>query len=90
MSRATISLTALRGAVEQAAESELKARLPNIGPAALGHAHVVAANLATILVSEVLQELDHPAQFTASREDHIATDPAAAHMDEAVGLIVRR
>ena len=90
MSQATISLTALRGAIEQAAESELSSFLPDISPGVAGRAHVVAANLAAVLVSEVLRGLGHPAQFVASREDHIATDEAAAHMDDAVDCVVSR
>ncbi len=90
MSRSANSLTALRGAIEQAAEIELKSRLPNISPEAVGHAHVVAADLAAVLVSEVLRELGHPAQFVASREDHITTDKAGDHMDNAVACVVSR
>lgn len=85
-----IKLTELRAAIERAAESELESLVPDISPGAWGHGQVVAANLAVVLVSEVLQNLEHPARFTAGREDHITTVTAGTCMDEAVALIAQR
>lgn len=88
MSIEVFEITALRAALEQAAESELERHVPSIEPHAMGAAKVVAANLAAVLVSEVLWGLDHRTKFTASRESHIVTDQAATQMDKAVALVL--
>lgn len=96
-----LSLSELRGAIEQAFETELNGRkfdqfIPEKDTRAVesaisittGWAKVVAADLAVVLVSEVLHKLNHSSQFVARREDHIMTDHAAAYMNNAIACII--